>query len=59
MLSAAASQKLGHLAAVTGSQIVEWFVSAPEESVTDRRVLGELYISGGAGSDIKRTVRAP
>ena len=59
MLSAAESQELGHLAAVTGSQIVEWFVSAPEESGTDTRLLGELYISGGAGCDIKRTVEAP
>ena len=57
MLSAAESQELGHLAAITGSQIVEWFVSALEESGT--RLLGELYISGGAGRDIKRTVEAP
>ena len=59
MLSAAESQELGHLAAVTGSQIVEWFVSAPVSAVNDTQALGELYISGGTGSNIKRAVEAP
>lgn len=59
MLSAAKSHELGHLAAVTGSQIVEWFVSVPQESGTDSQVLGELNISGGTAGDIKRTVEAP
>ena len=59
MLSAAGTLELGHLAAVTGSQIVEWFVSAPGDSGIDTHVLGKLYISGGAGRDIKRTVETP
>ena len=59
MLSTAESQELGHLAAVTGSKIVEWFVSVREVSGTDTQLLGELYISGGAGGDIKRRVEAP
>ncbi len=59
LLSATGSQALGHLAAVTGSRIVEWFVSAPEKSGKDTQLLGELYVSGGTGSDITRTVEAP
>ena len=59
MLSAAQSEQLGHLAAVTGSQIVEWFVSAPSSPGTDAQILGQLHIAGGTGNDIKRTVETP
>ena len=57
MLSAAESQELGHLAAVTGSRIVEWFVSATEKP--EAQVLGQLWIAGGAGGDSSRTIKTP
>ena len=52
LLSAQGHADLGHLGGVTDSRIVEWFVSATDES----QALCEIRVLGGSGGNIARKV---
>jgi len=52
LLSQQAHMELGHLQGATGSQELEWFVSAPAES--DH--LGEIIVLGGTGGNQRQRV---
>jgi len=53
LLSAEGHVDLGHLPGVTGSQFLEWFVSAPEGNED----LCEIRVMGAAGGNVSRRVK--
>ena len=53
LLSDRGHHSLGHLSGVTGSRLLEWFVSAPEGSDE----LCEIQVLGGTGGNVKRSVK--
>jgi hypothetical protein len=55
LLSAQGHQQLGHLSGVTGSHLLEWFVSAPEGA----EELAEIVAWGGAGGNAYANVARP
>ena len=55
LLSQQAHIELGHLEGVTGSRVVEWFVSAPGRSAD----LGEIRVQGGTGGNLHQPVKKP
>ena len=55
VLSQRAHCKLGHLAGVTGGEMLEWFVEADR----GKRHLGEIRVYGGAGGNLRQSVERP
>ena len=53
LLSQRGHYDLGHLAAVTGGDCLEWFV----EAARGKRILGEIRVSGGTGGNLSLRVR--
>ena len=53
LLSAVGHVDLGHLAGITGSSLLEWFVRAPESA----RELCEIRVLGGTGGNVTHTLR--
>ena len=47
--------ELGHLAGISGSQVVEWFVAAPDAG----RDLGVIHVRAGTGGTSRHEVKAP
>jgi len=45
----------GHLAGLTGSRELEWFLRAPGK----KRVLGEIWVRGGTGGNVRANILAP
>lgn len=56
LLSARGHLELGHLRALTGSRVVEWFVRAAVPAGTE---LAVIRVLGGAGGDSRVQVRRP
>ena len=55
LLSAEGHRDLGHLAGVTGGQLLEWFISASDRT----RRLCEIAVLGGTGGNSTLTVERP
>ena len=53
LLSLQAEFEIGHLAGVSGSRMLEWFVAGKGNE------LGEIYLLGGAGGNLRQQVRKP
>ena len=52
LLSAEGHASLGHLAGVTGSRLLEWFVSAPGQDAE----LSEIRVLGGTGGNARKVI---
>lgn len=57
LLSARGHLELGHLRALTGSRIVEWFVRAPATEAGAE--IGVIRVLGGTGGDSRVVLRCP
>ncbi len=53
VLSQRAHHELGHLAGVTGGEMLEWFV----EAVKGKGALGEICVYGGTGGNLRQVVK--
>jgi hypothetical protein len=55
LLSAYGHAELGHLRGPTGSRLLEWFISCPQEATE----LCEIHVHGGTGGSARQTVSRP
>ncbi len=55
LLSREGHVRVGHLAGLTGSRTLEWFLKTDR----NRGALGEIAVSGGAGGNCCETIRLP
>ncbi|MBN1670873.1 MAG: hypothetical protein JXR37_07565 [Kiritimatiellae bacterium] len=55
LLSRQGHVSAGHLAGLTGSRTLEWFLRAPE----NRRALGAIRVHGGTGGNVRAAMSAP